>query len=93
MLRKVKRRYRFSEQVESELKKLGIHLDGHLKNCQVYADNDFDIIVYSDKMRPFIQLHCGYYSDNLQEFSIQLERLKERAIKVYEIVMQDYPDY
>lgn len=93
MLRKVKRRYRFSEEVENELSKLGVYITESEGNggCQ-YCKWDNKVFVYSDKEHPSIQIACSLhqYSPNLGNFIKRIDEAKELIIKIYEIVKKDY---
>lgn len=93
MLRKEKKKYRFSEEVENELSKLGVYITESKGNggCQ-YCKWANQVYVYSDKEHPSIQIvySLHQYSPDLDNFIKKIDEAKELIIKIYEIVMKDY---
>lgn len=94
MLRIGKRTYRFSKKVEDELSKIGIHITkakGY-KGSHLYCDDRLKVFVYSVKEYPDINIESYLHEyHNLEDFLNAIENRKNLAIKIYEIVMQDYP--
>lgn len=96
MLRKEKRRYRFSKEVEEKLSKIGIHITkARGKNYHQYCHDAIDVFCYSDQFHPTIQIgHITHQNDypNLEEYTKKLNELTNLAIEVYEIINQDYKE-
>lgn len=92
MLRKEKRGYRFSKEVEEKLNEIGIYItesEGYM-----YCDHRSSIYVLPTKEYPSI--HTRHYlhqhKPNLEDFIKRIDKSKELAIKAYEIIMQDYKE-
>lgn len=95
MLRKERKgAYRFSEKVENELKKLGVLItpDPWCHDHRQYVDENLEVYVYSSPDYPTIsmQVWLNEYNPDPKGFSKRIAENERLALKIFEIVMQDY---